>query len=67
MLNGNWTVFGLKKGQPAWAEELLCDTDDKNEYLKCLETAKKEGTKVTRVYKPSTFLSAPDFASAVRI
>jgi len=65
MLNGKFTVFGLQKGAPAWAEELLVDTQDENLYKKCLEVAPKHGYKITRVYKPSTRLSQPYFTKCL--
>ena len=66
MQNGRFTVFGLKKGEPEWAEELLIDTENENAYNRCLELAPKHGYKITRIYKPKTKLSAPNFADCVR-
>ena len=61
MENGKFTVFGLKNGAPKWAEEMLVDTTDEKVFKRCMEIAPKKGYKITRVYKPETKLSAPDF------
>ena len=65
MENGRFTVFGLKKGEPAWAEELLVDTTDEKLFNRIMEIAPKKGYKIPRVYKPKTKLSAPDFTKCV--
>ena len=67
MTNGKFTIFGLKNGEPAWAEELLVDTTDENLFNRCMEIAPKKGYKITRVYKPETKLSAPDFTKAINV
>lgn len=67
MTNGNYTVFGLKAGEPAWKESLVCDTPDVKKYEAAVRQAKKEGYKITRVYKPDTILSQPNFAAAVSV
>ena len=67
MKNGRYTVFGLKAGDPAWAESLLVDTEDEREYCRCLEDAPKQGYKITRVYKPETVLNAPDFVKSINV
>lgn len=67
MLNGRFTVFGLKKGDPAWKETLLCDTGSKERYELCLKKAVELGYEITRVYKPDTILSAPDFTKAINV
>ena len=67
MTNGNYTVFGLKKGDPEWKECLLCDTGSKERYELCLKKAVELGYEITRVYKPDTILSAPDFTKAINV
>lgn len=67
MKNGRFTVFGLKKGEPEWAEELLLDTTDENIFNRCMEKAPKAGYKITRVYKPDTKLSKPDFVGSINV
>ena len=67
MNNGRFTVFGVKKGDPAWMEALLCDTGSKERFELCLRKAAEYGYKITRVYKPNTNLEVPNFASCVNI
>lgn len=67
MKNGRFTVFGLKKGEPAWAEKMLIDTTSEKAFEYCMKNAPKDGYKITRVYKPSTKLSAPDFTKCVKV
>ena len=67
MNNGKYTVFGLKKGDPVWAESLLCDTDKKEIFERCMNEAQKYGYEITRIYKPETKLNEPDFVGCVNV
>ena len=67
MTNGRFTVFGLKEGEPTWAEELLLETESEEVFNRCMKEAPRDGYKITRVYKPETEISAPDFMKAIRV
>ena len=67
MLNGRFTVFGLKNGEPAWAEEMLLDTEKKEVFDRFMKEAPRDGYKITRVYRPDTKLSEPDFMRAINV
>ena len=67
MKNDNYTVFGLAPGAPSWAEELIINTKDKSEYLQAVAAAKSNGYKITRIYKPDTVLTAPNFINSINI
>ena len=67
MKNGTYTVFGRKKSDPEWADSLLFETPSKEVYERNMAKAKELGYIVTRVYKPDTVLSAPNFAACVNV
>ena len=67
MLNGRYTVFGRRKGEPEWVEALICDTGNEARYKESVRRAKEAGYEITRIYKPNTNLSAPNFAAAVKV
>lgn len=67
MTNGTFTVFAKPIGANAIEEILWIETTDAKLAQTAINGAPSRGYEITRVYKPTTQLNAPDFRKALNI
>lgn len=65
MYNRFYTVFVSESGKHDHTAFLYIETESKEMYLQALKEIEAKGLKVSKVYKPSTFLGSPDFTKAI--
>lgn len=67
MINGTFTVFAKPIGANCLEEILWIETTDAKLAQTAINGAPSRGYEITRVYKPTTQLDAPDFRKALNI
>lgn len=67
MKNWIYTAFCRKPSEPKRAEELLTETESKEQLKKAIERAKQQGFIITRIYTPNTIIDEPDFISCINL
>lgn len=65
MKNEYYTVFVSKTGKHDHTAFLWYETKDKAMFEKSLIAAKLHGYKVSKIYKPSDLLAAPNFIDSI--
>ena len=68
MENQYYTIFVSKSGSMSDPTYMLwIETESEELYKKALAAVEPNGWKVAKIYKPSDFLAAPNFAKCVNI
>ena len=67
MENQYYTIFVSKTGKHDHTAFLWVETKSEEIYKKALAAVEPRGFKVSKIYKPSEDLSAPNFAECVNI
>lgn len=65
MTNELFTIFVSETGKHDHTAFLWVETDSREIYEKALAAVEPNGYKVSKIYKPSDELSAPNFAKVV--
>lgn len=65
MTNDFYTIFVSKTGKHDHTAFLWVETKSREIYEKALADVEPRGYKVSKIYKPSDELTAPDFTKAV--
>lgn len=66
MTNEFFTIFVSKTGKHDHTAFLWVETKSREIYEKALAAVEPNGYKVSKIYKPSDNLTAPDFTKAVK-
>ena len=66
MTNDFFTIFVSKTGKHDHTAFLWVETKDRRIYERALADVEPRGYKVSKIYKPSDELTAPDFTKAVK-
>ena len=66
MTNEFFTIFVSKTGKHDHTAFLWVETKSREIYEKALAAVEPHGYKVSKIYKPSDELTAPDFTKAVK-